>query len=95
MKAEDQSDDDDAICPYCERHHYMEAEDYATDGAVMDCGQCGLKFHLTTEYTVKHFTNGDCELNGETHEWRTPYALHPNLSECATCRKVKIGEVKR
>lgn len=69
MKAEDQDDDEHAICPYCKNKHYIEGESYDQAGTVMECDECGKKFHYVTQISVSHATNGDCELNGIPHQW--------------------------
>ena len=87
--ARDQSDSDNAICPYCGNKHYMEAEDYNTSGTEMECGNCGMNFHYATRFSVYHVTAGDCSLNGLEHQWRN---YNGSTQICDRCDKFSMKE---
>lgn len=86
MQAEDQTDDQYAICPYCGNKHYMESEDHNPSGKVMECNECKMKFHYVTNYSVSHDTNGDCELNGVEHQWWNYSAVTKICKVCDICK---------
>lgn len=92
MKAEDQTDDEFAICPYCQHRHYMESEDYNQSGTVMECDNCKMSFHYTTQFSVSHTTHGDCELNRLVHRWDNYSGTHRFCDVCDKCRSREESE---
>jgi len=88
--AEDQIDSDNSICPYCKHESHVESEDYSEDERVEECEECGNKFYLYQVFSVDHRTTGDCELNGEKHDYQpTPLGggkFYPFCSKCNKCQ---------
>lgn len=89
MPAEDQDDDEFAICPYCHHKHHMEAEDYNPGGYTKQCNACKMNFEYSTNYTISHATAGNCELNNIQHDWDTQ--TMPGLKRCKNCDQVKYN----
>ena len=88
--AEDQSDTTSAICPYCKTECFQpEGEDYSEDDQEEECDECGKKFYLNQSFTVDHNTRGDCELNGESHDYR-PAKYQQEMEVCAKCGECRL-----
>lgn len=64
---EEQLDDNEAICPYCQARHHVEAEDYNEDSRAVECDSCGRKYWLTQSFSVTHHAKPDCTLNSQEH----------------------------
>lgn len=91
---EEQLDDMNVICPYCEYSYQCEPEDYDEDGHVEECEECGKKFHMSTSFSVTHHSQPDCILNGDEHLWE-PVTLrsgkaHDFCSVCGECRRLML-----
>ena len=70
-KYKDHNDSTLSICPYCDNSFYVEGEDYNVDSSqVEECEECGKKYRRTTSVTVTHETSPNCELNGESHDYK-------------------------
>ena len=83
--------DDEMECPYCGAKYQPEGEDYSEDERVEECGECGKKYKACQCFTVDHRAEPDCELNGESHQWK-PEPLgdgrfHDFCSICGKCRQ--------
>lgn len=89
MKAEDQDDDEYAICPYCRHRHYVESESQNPSGKVWRCDECKINFHYVTNYSVSHLTSGDCELNNLAHQW-IDFDRHTKI--CEVCDTFRMKE---
>ena len=87
---DDQIDDNDSICPYCEERYQVECEDYSEDDQIIECHQCGKKYHLCQSFTVNHCTSPDCELNGEEHQFERVECTNGPADFCKTCGKCRL-----
>ncbi len=88
--AEDQADEDNVICPYCQAGYQPEAEDFSEDTRTEECGNCGKKYHIHQSFTITHHTKPDCALNSEEHDYK-PRSLGAGRYHdfCAKCDKCK------
>lgn len=86
----EQSDEVDAICPYCGLNYQVESEDYDNDLRVETCYGCGKKYYINQEFTVTTYTRPDCELNGEEHQFLPIHFENPKVVHCSVCDKVEI-----
>ena len=89
QKAEDRSDDEHNICPYCGHSHHVEAEDYSENLTEFQCDGCGKSYWLSQTFTVTHDTRGDCELNNEEHDFSDS---HGPCEICVKCDKYRIRQ---
>lgn len=94
-KFEEQCDDSDAICPYCEYHWPVETEDFQAEGdqSEEECPNCRKQFWLQQSYTITHCTSPDCTLNNEQHDYQIVQLrgdrTHPFCTKCGKCQPVK------
>jgi len=82
-------DDINRICPYCKHSYQVESEDYTEDTYEEECEECGKKFYSYDSFSVTHYANPDCELNGEDHKWESKSCgngFHDFCSVCDKCR---------
>lgn len=85
----------DIICPYCGYDYQVETEDFLDedDAEIEECGDCGKKFHRSTNYSITHEARPDCELNGEAHKFEEkPLGggrTHPFCSVCGEIEPIK------
>ena len=90
MKAEDQiSTSACSICPYCqEEDAQIEGEDYSEDEYELECSHCDKKYYVHQQFEISHHSRGDCELNGEEHDYQ-PVTLRSGESApfCTKCDK--------
>lgn len=88
---EDQCDDNNSICPYCEESYQVEGEDYSEDEQEIECSGCGKKYYLHQSFSVTHHTRPDCELNGEEHKFeRILLGNGKEADFCTVCDKCRI-----
>ena len=81
------SDDCDSICPYCDFHYQVEAEDCDENGYDKECSECGMKYHLRQVVSVTHYSTPDCELNGQECKFESSIFLNQHVI-CIVCSKV-------
>ena len=87
---EDQSDDNNSICPYCKETFQDESEDYSEDTQEIECEGCGLKYLLYQSFSVTHHTIPDCELNGAEHQFeRVKLNNGEEADFCCVCYKCR------
>lgn len=88
---EDQMDDLNAICPYCQYSYQVEGEDFDEDCQEHECDGCGKFFWLNQSFSVTHHTRPDCELNGESHKWELmTFRDGRQAFFCATCNECSL-----
>jgi hypothetical protein len=79
------------ICPYCGDSYQVEAEDYSEDMREEECNICGKKYHAYECFSVFHYANPDCELNGFKHQWvsrKVMNGYHDFCCICGACRPI-------
>ena len=88
--AEEQSDYNYRICPYCDEKTYVEAEDYAlNDSEEIECEECGKSYKFMSEIMVNHTTTPDCSLNNEEHVYEKPFES-ASFRMCVKCSKHEL-----
>ena len=89
----EQTDDNDAICPYCLSRYQVEAEDYDEEPKEDECGDCGKKYWLNQSFSVTHYARPDCELNGQPHKYEKIILKSGREAHfCEVCDDCKIQE---
>ena len=87
--AERTFDDSVRECPYCGHTYQPESETYSEDSWVETCDACDKQYHATDRFSVTHYAEPDCELNGEVHDWQDRYVRggrkHPFCTKCDKC----------
>jgi len=101
IKSYDTDEIDQAIiCPYC-KYHYSDSHDVLApeqdNKETIECENCGKKFVAEVVTTVDYFTNRNCELNGENHEFIPNKILGNNDKKCSKCSLIlyHYDEVKK
>jgi len=56
---EDQMDDHEVICPYCETKWQPEDEDASEDIRTVECDRCGKKYRLFQSFCITNNTEPD------------------------------------
>ena len=94
---EELSDNNEAICPYCNVSYQVETEDYDEDEREDTCENCGQKYWLSEYFSVTHNTRPDCELNGTEHNYEIiTFSSGGKGQFCTVCNDCQIykGEVE-
>ena len=88
--------EDDIVCPYCGREYEDSWEwgDGHEGGDIEECDECGKKFHWYRRLSVSYNTDGDCELNGEKHdyEWVDTGSKNGGAWFCKKCPKLMLDK---
>lgn len=88
---EDQSDSENAICPYCKHSYQVEGEDYNEDVREVECDECGKKYWLSQSFSVTHETRPDCIINGEIHAYKLKeFIAGTSAYFCEKCGKCSL-----
>lgn len=69
------------ICPYCQNNRGHDIK--ASDGDVLNCGECNHIFTLNVEMVAEFTTRKDCGLSSEDHEWA--YSATGAWNYCRNC----------
>jgi hypothetical protein len=92
--AERTFDDSVRKCPYCEHAYQPESETYSEDSRVEECEGCGKNYHAKDSFSVTHYAEPDCELNGEVHDWQDKCVRggrkHPFCTKCEKCMPMSM-----
>ena len=75
-----------AVCPYCEKKHQIEAEDYSEELEEIEC-DCGKKFYCSQHASISHYSRPDCELNDEEHQYKE---FKKDVFYCEICENVEL-----
>ena len=81
-------------CPYCRYSYPVEAEDYSEDKIEEECEVCQKSFWAYDVISVTHWSEMDCELNGEEHKWRSESLGDKHHDFCSVCGKYRPNEKK-
>lgn len=88
---EEQFDDCNAICPYCQHRYQVEAEDYSEDSREEECDECGKSYWIAQDISVTTITKPDCSINGGSHKWELMTFSGGNKAFfCATCNECSM-----
>lgn len=82
--AEETSDDNYRVCPYCKYEHYV--EDWHEKPTDTECSQCEKKFWAWDEPRYTFHAEPDCKLNGETCVPKNPKAA--DYTFCVNCNQL-------
>lgn len=79
---------DQLICPYC-GYEFTESWELGEDGEV-DC-DCGKRFSFYSETRVNYWSDRDCSLNKEEHDWKFEREVSEgNMEKCSRCDQIRF-----
>lgn len=95
-KFEEQSDSNNAICPYCGNQYQVECENYDEDVRQEECQVCKKQYWIYQSFSVTTHTSPDCKLNGSAHnyEWITLKNGRKAMF-CTICGDCQIDKIRR
>jgi len=77
-------------CPYCKNEPSYELTSYSEGTEVRECENCGKKFSGNVNIEVNYYSEPDCKLNGEEHQWELKeFRSGSKANLCSICGKTK------